>query len=220
MRQSLFFLAAGLSVCTASSAANLIVGGGFEAPVAPALSYLLNATPAGWLGTGDLVAQGYAGAVNSGDGNQWFDLNPGTAASTGISQVISLSASSPYVLSFLYNGGQPSQGFTTAIAFTVFTQNGALLSGSVSTASMNVYAGTGWALYSGQFAAPTNTTATVHFQPNGVWANGFIDAVSVSAVPEVGSQAMILLGLVVLAIKGLTLSRRSNAAICGATASD
>ena len=85
---------------------------------------------------------------------------------------------------------------------------------------MNVYAGTGWALYSGQFAAPTDTMATVHFQPNGVWANGFIDAVSVSAVPEIGSQAMILMGLAVLAIKGLALGGRGNAAIRAATEID
>ena len=215
MKHSLPILAAGLCICAASNAANLIVGGGFESPIAPPLSYLLNATPSGWTGTGDMVAQGYAGAVNSGDGNQWFDLNPGTVAGSGISQGISLSAGSPYLFSFLYNGGQPSLGFTTAITFTVSAQGATLLSGSVTTASMNVYGGTPWAIYSGQFTVPSNTTATVHFQPNGVWANGFIDAVSVSAVPEVGSQAMVLLGLALLAATGLINRRRGNAAVIG-----
>lgn len=197
MKKSLSLLAAALCLCSASHAANLIVGGGFEAPVAPAGSYLLDQTPVGWTGTGDMVAQGYAGAVNSGDGAQWFDLNPDTKASTGISQSIDLSGGVPYSFSFIYDGGAPSPGFTTAIAFKVFTATKTLLSGSVDTAAMNVYAGTPWVKYSGSFSVAADTAATVQFTPNGVWANGFIDAVNVSpaAVPEVDGSALLLAGL-------------------------
>jgi hypothetical protein len=68
---------------------NLVVNGDFERPVILSY-YFIDLTPPGWDGTGDFVLQGYAEAVHSGDGNQWFDLNPGMSSSTGISQTINL----------------------------------------------------------------------------------------------------------------------------------
>lgn len=208
MRLDVSVLAVSLCLCGPARAVNLIVGGGFESPPAPAGNYLLNVTPTGWTGTGDMVAQGYAGAVSSGDGLQWFDLNPGTSAGTGLSQLLTLTAGTPYAFSFLYNGGQPSAGFTTAIAYTVSTPTSTLLTGTVSTAAMNVYAGTPWALYASSFVVAAQTAVTVRFQPNGVWANGFIDAVSVSAVPEPHGLMTMLLGLGVVAL-GVTTKPRS-----------
>jgi hypothetical protein len=200
MKQS-FLLAVALQVLAlpTSEAANLVVGGGFESPSAPTASFILSVTPDGWSGLGDIVAQGYGGSVNSGDGLQWLDLNPGMEAGTGISQTVLLTKNTPYLFSFRYDGGEPIVGFTTAIDFSIASATDLFVSDSVSTADMNVYAGAAWATYSRNFLASTDTTAILRFQPNGVWAGGFIDAVSIAAVPELNSAYLLLLGLAIVA---------------------
>jgi hypothetical protein len=210
MKFAILALAIGIMFCSPSSATNLIVGGDFESPTVTSVSYLLDVTPSGWTGAGDLVTQGFAGSVNSGDGNQWFDLNPGTAAGNGISQVVNLTAGTTYLFSFLYNGGQPAPGWTTAIAFTVSAPSATLLLGSVSTATMNVSSGTPWASYSSSFTTNSDSAVTVAFQPNGIWANGFIDAVSVSAVPEMNTATLMFVGLAAFAATCLARAKRTN----------
>src|SRR5215813_6409946 len=57
----------------------LVVGGDFESPLITgtgASAFLENVTPTGWIGTGTLVAQGFGLTVSSGNGNQWFALDP------------------------------------------------------------------------------------------------------------------------------------------------
>jgi len=172
-------------------ALNLVAGGGFELPAIPEGSpYTLDVTPAGWTGTGDLAVQGYAGSVFSGDGDQWFDLNPGTLAGAGISQTFTLAGGVQYALEFVYNGG--GGGSTSQVFFAVTAAAQTLLSGSVSTAALDVYNGSPWALYSGSFTPTVDTTATLTFVPNGSYSGGFIDAVSVSAVPEPATSSMML----------------------------
>jgi hypothetical protein len=185
---------------SATQAANLVVNGGFESPVVPTGAlYLLNTAPTGWTGTGDIVAQGYFGSVPSGDGNQWLDLNPGFSAGTGMAQSVSLTGGTTYDFSFIYNGDGGAAG-TTGIAYSISDAGGSLLAGSVATGAMNVYGGTPWALYSGSFTALADTVATLKFTPNGSWAGGFIDAVSLTAVvvPEVPHTGLALAGMTLL----------------------
>jgi hypothetical protein len=188
-----------------AGATNLVVNGGFESPVIYTV-YVTDITPTGWTGMGDLVQQGYAGAVNSGDGNQWFDLNPGTSTSTGTSQNISLNAGTDYLFSFLYDGG--GGGTTTQISFSLQSGLGSLLSGAVSTASMNVYGGTPWSTYSTTFDPSISGLYTLTFVPNGAWSGGFIDAVTISptgtptpGVPE--PTTILLLGLGLIGVAGI-----------------
>ncbi len=191
------FGALALVVGNGAFALDLVNGGGFESPVIPTgVPYILNVTPTGWVGTGDLAVQGYAGAMSSGDGNQWFDLNPGINAGTGLSQTIDLLAGVPYTLAFIYNGG--GGGSTLQIAYAVTTSAQTLLAGTVSTAALDVYSGSQWSSYAGSFVSPTNTTATLSFLPNGSYSGGFIDAVSVSAVPEPSTAGMMLIACLAL----------------------
>jgi len=177
-----------LPAATAQAGGNLVVNGGFESPaISP--PYQLDVVPTGWTGDGDLTVQGYAGAVNSGDGNQWFDLNPDVSAGTGISQVITFTPGDSYTFSFLYNGG--GGGTTTAINYSIGTD----VSGSVSTATLNVYGGSPWATFSTTFAA-SSANETLDFLPNGVYSGGFIDAVQITpaVVPEPTNLAWAGLG--------------------------
>jgi hypothetical protein len=185
-----------LLACGTAQSVELVVGGGFESPIvgAPA-SYLLDATPTGWTGTGDLVSQGYAGSVSSGHDNQWLDLNPDTSAGTGISQTVHVTGGTTYDFSFIYNGG--GGGSTTQISYSI----GGLLTGAVSTAALNVYGGSPWQTFDSSFTPAATADLTLSFLPNGTWSGGFIDAVSLStpitgAVPEPSTWAMMLLGFV------------------------
>jgi hypothetical protein len=181
----------------AQAGGNLVVNGGFESPVIVP-PYQVDVVPTGWTGDGDLVVQGYASAVNSGDGNQWFDLNPDVSAGTGLSQVISFTAGDSYTFSFLYNGG--GGGTTTAISYSI----GSDIAGSVSTAALNVYSGSPWAIFSTTFTA-SSANETLDFLPNGVWSGGFIDAVQITAavVPEPTPLAWAGLGGLASLVVGL-----------------
>jgi hypothetical protein len=212
----IFGLALGLctSFTSAQASVDLIVGGGFENPVIPCCApYQLDVTPTGWVGTGDLVVQGYGGSVSSGSGNQWFDLNPNVNAGTGISQVVHVMAGTAYDFSFLYNGG--GGGTTTQIAFSI----GALLSGTVSTAALDVYHGSPWQEFDSSFTPGATGDVTVSFLPNGVWSGGFIDNVQLltsvaSAVPEPSTWAMMLLGFA--SIGFMAYRRKSKPALMAA----
>lgn len=167
------------SLSAPAHAQNLIVGGDFEAPAIveqkDGLAYQLNVTPAGWAGAGDVVRQGYAGAADSGNGRQWFDLNPDVHAGNGIMQSVRLVAGVTYTFSFRYNGGG---GTTTAISFEI----GDLVRDAVSTEKMSAYAGTAWKICLVTFTAKVTGPVDVRFAPNGRHAGGFIDDVQLRPV--------------------------------------
>jgi len=185
------YASSALLCLSAAPAALAISGGGFEVPPVPGgAPYLVGVTPAGWTGTGDIALQGYAGSTPSGEGNQWFDLNPSFDAGTGISQMVSLTGGISYTFSFVYNGG--GGGSTTEISYSI----GSLVSGSVSTASMDTYSGTPWALFSTTFTPSSSNSELLRFTPNGSWSGGFIDDVRLAAggttVPDAGSSILLL----------------------------
>ena len=188
-----------------ADAAPIVLNGGFEMPLIVTPPVDLNVNPTGWIGTGDLTEQGYFGAVDSGDGNQWFDLNPGFLAGTGISQDISLRAGRTYTFSFLYNGNNivtPPYDKTTEIAFLIASLAGTLVSGSVFTGDMLVYAPirTPWRTFSRTFTPASGGVYTLSFTPNGEYAGGFIDRVQVVAEP-------MTLSLMGVSLIGLALRR-------------
>jgi len=200
-----------LGVSIGAGAAELVVNGGFENPVIPSgAPYLIAVTPTGWTGTGDLAVQGYAGSVSSGEGNQWFDLNPSFDAGTGISQAITFLAGVTYNFSFRYNGG--GGGSTTQINYSLGSGAETLLSGVVSTAALDVYGGSPWAQFATAFTPLIGGVETLRFLPNGSYSGGFIDAVSIttSSTPPVPEPSMVYLMLAGLG--GMGLFSRSRAA--------
>ena len=195
----------------AAGAVELVAGGGFESPVIPAaVPYLIAVTPTGWAGTGDIAVQGYAGAVNSGDGRQWFDLNPSFDPGTGISQTLNVAAGTAYHFSFVYNGG--GGGTTTQIAFSLTSLAETAFTGSVSTAALNVYGGSPWQRFDLDFTPTVGGAELLKFLPNGSYSGGFIDAVSVttstSPVPEPGVAGLLFAGLAGMVAWGRTRARR------------
>lgn len=185
------YVSSALFLLSAAPGALAITGGGFEAPpVSGGAPYLLSVTPTGWTGMGDLAVQGYGGSTPSGEGRQWFDLNPGVGAGSGISQLVSLTGGTSYTFSFVYNGG--GGGSTTEIAYSI----GSWVSGFVSTASMDTYRGTPWALFSTTFTPSSSSSELLRFSPNGFWSGGFIDDVRLESggrpVPELASSLLLL----------------------------
>ena len=149
--------------------------------------------------------QGYSGSATSGGGDQWFDLNPGDETGTGISQEITLTAGTTYQFSFLYNGG--GTGTTTQIAYSLGSAVETLMDGIVSTATMNVYAGSSWLTFSTTFTPLTGGIETLSFMPNGQFSGGFIDAVNISAVPV--PAATWLLGSALLGLVGMARRKKT-----------
>jgi hypothetical protein len=200
----------------AAHSTELVTNGGFELPAVPAgAPYLIAVTPTGWTGLGDIAVQGYAGSVPSGQGSQWFDLNPSTDAGTGLSQTLTFAAGTPYHFSFVYNGG--GGGTTTQIAFSIASLAETLLSGFVSTAALDAYSGSPWAVFSTTFTPTTGGAETLTFTPNGAWSGGFIDAVSVttegstSAIPEPSIVWLMVAGLAAFGARSKERAKRSGA---------
>jgi hypothetical protein len=160
---------------------NLVVNGDFEQPVIYSY-YLIELSPPGWDGIGDFVQQGYSEAIHSGNGNQWFDLNPGMSKSTGISQIIYLTAGITYSFSFFYNGG--GGGSTKEISYSLDSNSGTLLSGVVSTAGMDVYHGTPWKTFSAILVPTFSGPYKLSFVPNGSISGGFIDGIILLPVED------------------------------------
>lgn len=206
MKPMLRLLAAALLTAATGHAAELIVNGGFESPALGGAGIQENVALSGWTGFGNIVPQGYNGSVVSGDGEQWLDLSPGTH----IQQTVTLSGSPVYVLSFLYNGGEPRLGLTAAISYFLSTPNSLIAAGLVSAESMNVFAGTPWARFTHILAlGPEPIDMTVRFDPNFIGTSGFIDNVSIVAVPEPATSGMVGLGLACLV--GILKRRASTA---------
>lgn len=182
----------GLSILTSSPwAASLVVNGDFESPALPAAGpgYLLNVTPTGWQGQGDLVLQGWNRSVSSGSGAQWLDLNPGIGGSTGISQGVAVTGGTSYRFSFLYNGGGGAPQGATKVSYSVRSGSTIILSGDVSTVGLETFNDLGhpvtpWQRFAGKFVAPLSGTATVTISANGSWAGGFIDNVDLSGTSQ------------------------------------
>jgi len=172
-----------LASVRATAAPNLLQNGSFEAPSTNGAPYLIAVQPDAWVGQVDIVTQGYQGAVNSGKGQQWIDLNPGFDAGAGVFQAVQVQGGTTYRLSFLYNGGPACGGSTSAISVIVQNNDQVLYSDLVTTQNMNVYMGTPWKRYKRTATAPQDANLTIWFVPNGIYCGGFMDDVSLVAVP-------------------------------------
>jgi hypothetical protein len=197
-----------LSAAPASAAVNLVTNGSFETPAgsvgaAGYTTFSAGSEPAGFgwdvtTNSVDLVT--YAGPYGAApptasSGAVFLDL-VGTGSTGGISQTVSgLTAGKSYYLEFDYTNNFHSIGEAAATA---------TIGNLVATKSSS--SGT-FAHYSGTFTANTASELLTFTNTIGGGNGGlFIDNVSVSAVPEPASWALMMLG--VFGLGGLLRTQR------------
>ena len=215
MNHRLFTVTLFLSVAaaTATPAANLIQDGGFEQPVTSTFVDVTapdTTTIPGWNVTGGSVdvvnAAGNGFDVGPAyEGAQYLDLN-GTTAGT-ISQVLPTLSGTTYLLQLAYaNNYDPPSSLTASV--TVTGVSSTLLSTSI-THSSSVAGNLNWTIFSQPFTAD-GSSATLTFESQDSGNGGvFLDAISISQVPEPSAEAIFPFGAAIL---GLLFLRRRNIA--------
>jgi hypothetical protein len=132
------------------------------------------------------------------DGKQYLELN-GSKLTTA-TQTLTTTANNMYLLNFLYSG-RPDQTQSQPSSMQVLWNN--VVVGSVS-APFN----SGWQPYSYQLQSNNSSSSLLSFRSTGPASQtsygSYLDAVSVSVVPEPGAMAMMLLGVGMIAF----ISRR------------
>lgn len=206
-RRSLAILVAACAIaCTAPAAASIITNGGFELGTfngGPSLAQQVQ--PGGGELSGWTVSNGPATWYTSGWNNnpQQFPLNPrtgnfgvsladGTVNTINLSQSINLLPFQQYQLSFwVGNYGFNSGPAGVNVSITDGTSNTILLSENVSAPVPNT--SSNWTRFAFNFIAD-GTSNTISFgEINGPSYIG-LDDVSIAAVPEPATWAMMLLG--------------------------
>jgi Protein of unknown function (DUF642)/PEP-CTERM motif len=201
-------LALCLGLLANSAHANLFVNGSFELPLAPVGWYTNYAA-----GSPDIVGWSIVGidaAVTSGslvfsgitfqaqDANQWLDLSGASSNSTlnGVSQTVATTPGQIYEVSFYV--GSATDGslfFPCTIDLSIDGQaRVSYFNPATPTTSLD------WKQFTVNFTATGATTSLTFY--NGGAANNFnaaLDNVSVTAVPEPASGALLLMGLCAVA---------------------
>jgi hypothetical protein len=180
--------AAGLLAMSAFAQANLVTNGSFEADLQSAGTWNIYANLTGWTGGADGIElrNNIAGAAYDGVNYVELDTNINSASS----QVLGTTLGQKYTLSFAY---APREGTAASTNGIEVFWNGV---------SQGTFSGTGAA--SGNAWVPENLTVTgtsptsnLEFRAVGISDSygGSLDAVSLTAIPEPESYAMMLAGL-------------------------
>ena len=210
-------IAGAVIAAPANAAVNLVVNGGFESPVTSPGSYILasgGSSFTGWnvLGNGTnviLINQSYQeqGLVfNPNNGAASIDLTGAgnTGPATGISQTVSTGLGN-YTLSFFVGNASPTGGnsgnYTQPSTINLSINGGAIQSFSNSD---NTNLAINWKPFSLTFFASGPTTIAF---TNGTSGDNMLglDDVSMAAVPEPASWAMLIAGF---GLTGAVMRRR------------
>ena len=203
------FVASAMLVATSASAQ--VANGGFEAPTVtgPCCTTTPPEPLPGWTVTsGDVNV--VAGTFSSSAGNlayegdQYLDL-VGQSGSGALSQAVATTAGLTYEFSFAYSHNLFSGLSSASASYAAGTLGGTVTHSTGSNADLD------WRVFTGRFVA-TGPSTTISFanltggQNEGV----FLDAVSLAAVPEPATWALMILGFG--AIGGALRRRRATPA--------
>ena len=183
-------LLAGVHQATAQG--NLLINGGFEAPVITANTYAKLATISGWTTTnaGGLfeIWSGTFGAIPATEGVQSLEINASIVDET-VFQTVSVTPGLLTTLSFDYTGREADNTFTISLS------DGYTAATTLDPASY--YSTPTWATFTESFT-PTTSSLTISFRGQPIPpfdAGAHIDNVSlVQAVPEPSTLALTVLG--------------------------
>ena len=188
------FLAVALAATlgTAHAAPNLVVDGSFEDQAQATGSWAVYSTINGWTttsGSGIEVRNQVAG--NAFDGHNYVELDSNN--NSAMAQKLLTTAGTQYTLSFEYSAragvsaaSNPIEVLWNGVSVATVTADGTGLSGN------------DWHLFSYNVTGTGSDTLT--FRAVGVndSVGGSLDAVSVSAVPEASTYAMMFAGLIAI----------------------
>lgn len=204
-----FLFAGALTLAPASlSAAESLTNGGFEAPVVVGPCCVTSPpTPIpGWTPTPNVNVVNGTFSSSAGnlakEGNQYLDL-VGEGGTGSIAQSFATAIGQVYNLRFWYSHNLFSGLGSASARLSV----GSLSDSFTHTGGTN--ANLAWVFYSNSFTAGSASTTLTFTNTAGATNEGvFLDAVSVTAVPEPSTWAMLILGFGLL---GGAMRRRSQA---------
>ncbi len=184
----------------ASQAQNLVTNGSFEQDT-PAIDYwTITPTLIGWTGAPDIeLRNNYDGTAQ--DGANFVELD--TYANSAMSQVIH--ATGLVELTFWYAARPNVPAGSNDLSFSFGKLSGTLLQGVAGGGTIE------WIKYTGIADLGTSGSATLTFTALGTsdMSGGSLDNISVTAVPEPETVAMMLAGLGIVA--GVASRRRAIA---------
>ena len=210
-------LISSLAIATAAlvatpASAQLVANGGFEAPVItnPCCNTVPPDTLPGWTvttGNVNVVNGTFNGTTTPGanlayEGNQYLDL-VGQGGTGGISQALTLTPGDIYNLTFAYsnNGFSPNESTSASASFMIDGLSGTLFHSTATSTNLD------WQIFSGNFVATGADTLSFTNLTGGPNEGILLDAVSVAAVPEPATWAMMLLGFGAI---GFAMRRRRS----------
>ncbi len=202
MKFTKFLLSVTLAALAFSShAANLVQNGSFEANSQAAGSWSIGPNLTGWTGNPDIElrnnAEGTAqDGVNFVELDTQFHTNNNTNSNSSMSQMIT--GNGLVELSFWFSA-RPNTGATNNLSFSFGSLTGTLLAGISNATSDHI-----WQHYTG--TTTLNGSAVLSFSATGNndQVGGSLDNISVTAVPEPESYALMLAGLGLM----FTIARR------------
>lgn len=199
---------------TSASAAELITNGSFENPAvgSPCCNTVPPDNLPGWVidaGNVNVVNGTFSSSAGNlaADGSQYLDL-VGQGGVGSISQTFNTIANKRYNIHFLFSHNLFSGPLTASASVSVGSLADIITHSTGSSSNLD------WRPYSGSFLA-TGPSSTLNFtnltggQNEGI----FLDAVSVSAVPEPSTWAMLLIGFFAVAGGLRSTRRRSKRAV-------
>lgn len=206
LRYTLAAVAIGLISTTAS--AQIVTNGGFEAPVItdPCCNTVPPDSLPGWIATPNVNVVNGTFDSTAGNlayqGNQYLDL-VGQGGSGSISQTLSLTPGQLYSLTFAYSHNlfDPAEA-TSASALVTIDGFAAIFSHDTGNTS-----NLDWQIFSGSFVATGPDTLNFTNISGGPNEGVLLDAISVAAVPEPATWAMMLLGFAGI---GFAMRRRRS----------
>ena len=191
-------LAASFGVAHAGTA-NLVVDGSFEDQAQAAGSWNVYSAINGWTtvsGSGIELRDQVAG--NAFDGKNYVELD--SSSNSAMAQTLTTTAGSLYNLSFAYSAragvdaaSNPIEVLWNGVSVATVTANGIGLSGN------------DWHLFNYSVKGTGSDTLTFRAMGTNDSVGGSLDAVTVSAVPEASTYAMMFFGLVAI---GFSVGRR------------
>lgn len=179
-----------------SAQAQIVTNGGFEQPKVSdtCCNTAPPATVPGWdVNSGNVnVVNGTFDSTNgnlAAEGSQYLDL-VGQGGVGSISQTLALNAGQVYNLSFAYSHNlfSPAEATSASAEVTIDGLDNIVSHSTGTTSNLD------WRIFTGSFTASGNDTLTFTNLTGGPNEGIFLDAVSVAAVPEPATWAMMLVG--------------------------